>query len=171
MKLILPEENSKVVPLENCLYEMASIGYFLQEVGDSQNKTGFKVYVTNDSRPLSHIHITQNIKGKQHSKQKNTKQKRVCVEFSNPPKYFKHSGYPDSFSPDECREFDTFLRQPYKYPQIFIMGKLKFNVKTYWQYCVYQWKLENDGDPDNLFLKVDPDGFVVFPKQPDYTKL
>lgn len=39
-----------------CLsYEMATIGSFMQKVGDSQNKTGFKVYVTNDNRPLSHM--------------------------------------------------------------------------------------------------------------------
>ena len=51
------------------------------------------------------------------------------------------------------------------------MGNLKFKVETYWHYCIYQWKLENDGLDDNLFLQVDKEGFVIFPEQPDYTQL
>ena len=143
------------------LMEMATIGQFMQKVGDSQNKTGFKVFVANDSRPLSHILIVE----------KDGKQKRVCVEFSNPPQYFKHGGYPDTFTTDESKEFNMFLQSPYKYPQTFKMGKMKFNVQTYWEYCIYQWKLENDGVEDNMSLKVDEKGFVIYPPQPDYTKL
>lgn len=143
------------------LLEMATIGQFMQKAGDSQNKTGFKVFVTNDSRPLFHIHIVE----------KDGKQKRVCVEFSNPPKYFKYGGYPDLFTTDESEEFNTFLQSPYKYPQTFKMGKIKFNVRTYWEYCIYQWKLENDGVEDNIPLDVDERGFVIYPPQPDYTQL
>lgn len=142
-------------------YEMTTIGQFMQKTGDSQNKTGFKVYVTNDSRPLSHIHIIG----------KNGNQKMVCVEFSNPPRYFKHGDYFDTFTPQESKEFNEFLKKPYKYAQIFQMGEVKYNVKTYWEYCVYQWKLENDGLEDNLSLEVDEQGFVIFPIQPDYTNL
>ena len=149
------------IGIEESAFEMASIGQFMQKVGDAQNKTGFKVFVTNDSRPLSHIHIVQ----------KDGIKKKVCVEFSNPPKYFKHDGYEDSFSKEESEEFNNFLSMPYKYAQVFSMGSIKFNVKTYWDYCIYQWKLENDGSVDNLHLEVDKEGFVIFPQQPDYSIL
>lgn len=147
--------------IERHAFEMATIGQFMQKVGDTDGKTGFKVYVTNDSKPLSHIHIIQKDKIK----------KKVCVEFSNPPKYFKHDGYEDSFSKEEAEEFNNFLSLPYKYAQVFSMGSLKFDVKTYWDYCIYQWKLENDGSVDNLHLEVDKGGFVIFPPQPNYTQL
>ena len=142
-------------------YEMATIGSFMQKVGDSKNQTGFKVYVTNDNRPLSHIHIIQQDKIR----------KKVCVEFSNPPRYFIHDIYRDTFTPSEAKEFNKFLSLPYKYAQTFKIGREKYKVKTYWQYCIYQWKLENDGMADNLHLETDDKGFIIFPKQPDYTKL
>jgi hypothetical protein len=160
-KLHLPESDYEQFLTEEYITEMALIGQFMQKKGDSEGKTGFKVYVTNDSRPLSHIHIVGR-KGIN---------KRVCVQFSNPPKYFKHDSYTDEFSLDEAEEFDKFLKQPYKYAQIFKMGKLKFDVKTYWEYCVYQWKLENDGSVDNMHLETDKNGFVIFPKQPNYNEL
>lgn len=162
MELVEKEVNEILNSELGCTsYEMATIGSFMQKVGDSQNKTGFKVYVTNDDRPLSHIHIIQRDKIK----------KKVCVEFSNPPKYFKHDKYKDTLTPKEAEEFNRFLSLPYKYAQTFKIGKEKYKVKTYWQYCIYQWKLENDGISDNLHLKTDDKGFILFPEQPDYTKL
>ena len=147
--------------LECSAVEMATIGQFMQKVGDTKGKTGFKVFVTNDNRPLSHIHIIE----------KDEVNKKICVEFSNPPKYFIHDVYTDIFSKKEKEAFNKFLSTPYKYAQTFTMGNLKFKVKTYWHYCIYQWKLENDGLVDNLFLQVDEEGFVIFPEQPDYTQL
>lgn len=147
------------VTKEDRLNEMAKVGFFSEKQGDGQHKTGFKVFVTNDSRPLAHVHITHN-----------TKQKFVCVEF-NSAKYFIHSGYPDVFTNKEATEFNEFLKTHYQYAQTFLMGDVKFKVETYWQYAIYQWKLENDGVTDNLDLKVDNDGFVIFPEQPDYSKL
>ena len=154
-------DKSVIEALDNSAYEMATIGQFMQKVGDNKGKTGFRVYVTSDGRPLSHIHIVQ----------KDAIKKKICVEFSNPPKYFKHDVYIDTFTKDEAREFNEFLKRPYKYPQVFRMGKLKFDVRTYWDYCIYQWKLENDEGVDNMSLQVDSKGFVIFPEQPDYTTL
>ena len=57
---------------------------------------------------------------------------------------------------------------PYKYAQIFKMGNMKFDVKTNWHYCIYQWKLENDGVVDNMPLLLDDDYFVIYPPQPNY---
>ena len=137
--------------------EMATIGYFGQKTGDAQKKTGFKVITTSDGYPQSHIHLIG-------------KGKSVCIKLTK-NEYFKHKGYPDSLSQEEAREFNTFLTLPYKYPQVFEMGDVKFKVETYWQYAIYQWKLENDGFKDDLKLEVDADGYVIYPEQPDYTLL
>lgn len=147
--------------IEQDAFEMATIGQFMQKVCDTEGKTGFKVYVANDSKLLSYIHIIQKDKIK----------KKVCVEFSNPPKYFIHDIYKDTFSTKEKEAFNNFLSMPYKYAQTYLMGDMKFEVKTYWHYCIYQWKLENDGLVDNLPLEVDSRGYVVFPPQPNYTQL
>ena len=150
----------KLKLVEDYICEMAKIGFFNEKVGDSEHKTGFKVFVTNDSRPLAHIHIiSQN------------KEKKVCVRCDKEPRYFVHKGYPDKFTNKEAIEFNNFLKSKYKYPQVFLMGDMKFNVQTYWEYTIYQWKLENDDNIDNLPLKTDKDGFVIFPKQPNYAQI
>lgn len=143
---------------ENINNNMAKVGFF-SEVQCDMPKTEFKVFVTNDSRPLAHIHV-------RHKKE----EKFVCVEF-NSAKYFINGTHCDTFTNMEAKAFDTFLKLPYKYAQTFLIGEIKFKVETYWEYAIYQWELENDNYEDNLGLKVDKDKFVIFPKQPDYSKL
>lgn len=140
--------------------EMASIGYFGQKRGDVQCKTGFKVTVTSDGHPQSHMHIYSS-----------ALDKRVCVKMTKAA-YFAHDKWPHHFTRREAEQFDAFLRTPYKYPQEFKIGKSIYKVETYWDYAIYQWKLENDViKSDDLSVEQDEQGYVVFPEQPDYTKL
>ncbi len=143
---------------KNIIDDMAKVGFFIEEQCDMP-KTEFKVFVTNNSRPLVHIHI-------KHKEE----EKFVCVEF-NSAEYFIHNKYIYTLTNTEAKAFDTFLKLPYKYAQTFLLGEIKFKVETYWEYAIYQWILENNNSDDNLGLKVDKNGFVIFPKQPDYSKL
>lgn len=139
--------------------EMATVGRFGQKKGDAQGKTGYRVLVTSDGHPQSHIHI----EGRDNDI-------KVCVKMTA-NQYFSHGGWPDKFSVKEARLFDEFLRKPYSKPFERPVGDVMFKITTYWEYAILQWKLENEGTEDDIPLQVDKDGYVIYPKQPDYTLL
>lgn len=141
--------------------EIATIDYYGQKVGEAQMWTGFKAFVTSDTGQLPHIHIDQ-LSGDR---------KKVCV-YMLQPKYFTHAIYPDRFTTKELKEFDTFLRSNYrsKLEGTEPWTGIKYRIQTNWEYAIYQWNIENlmAGKID---LPVNDDGYVIFPKQPDFTKM
>ena len=115
--------------------------------------------VTSDNYPRAHLHCYNQADNK-----------RICIDLTK-ASYFSHDKWQDRFNKDEAKMLDSFLRSPYKYPQVFRIGDAYYDVQTNWHYAIYQWKLENDGVRDNIPLKIDQDGYVIFPEQPDYTLL
>ncbi len=142
--------------------EMATVGRYGQKKGDTKMQTGFKVLVTSDEHPQSHIHIEELVKS-------NNKLK-VCVRMIC-ANYFSHGGWPNKFTQAQAREFDEFLRSPYSNPFEREWQGVKYRITTYWEYAILQWKLENEGMIDDIPLEVDKDGYVIFPEQPDYKLL
>ncbi|MCM1322907.1 MAG: hypothetical protein NC218_01840 [Acetobacter sp.] len=140
--------------------EMATVGFYGQKKGDTQYKTGYRVLVTSDGYPQSHIHIEE----------RSNERKHICVKMTESA-YFSHGGWPDIMSVADTRDFDAFLRSKFRDPQVLVLNGVKYRIETYWHYAVYQWKAENIGTKDDLPLDIDKDGFVVFPKQPDYRNL
>ena len=144
---------------ELMLVEMATVGHFLQKRGDAQNKTGYKAMVTSDNYPRAHLHCYNQADNK-----------RICIDLTK-ASYFSHDKWQDHFNKDEAKMLDNFLRSQYKYPQVFRIGNMYYNVQTNWHYAIYQWKLENDDIKDNISLAVNQNGYVIFPEQPDYSLL
>ena len=141
--------DTTTMPSEN---DMSFVGQYKFE-----NST-YKIYVSNTATLLFHIHGI-----------KDSEIKNVCIDYSDNPKFCLYDNYVNRFTDEESKAFDGFLRSPYKYPQNFYMGKLKFTVTTYWEYCIYKWALESE--TNNMLLQTDNFGCVIYPTQPDYTKV
>lgn len=130
--------------------EMSRIGSFY-ESKNSQKK--FTVFVSNESEPM----LLFLVNNKNQEKVVYLRYEKLCLTYLNIQEN-------QVFTKNEVKAVKNFFKSRYKYSQIFKMGELKFDVKTYWHYVVYKWSLESCFENDNLHLQSDKSCFIKFPK-------
>ena len=124
--------------------EMSRIGSFY-ESKNSQKK--FMVFVSNESEPI----LLFLVNSKNQEKSVYLKYEKLRLTYLN-------------IQGNQVKAVKKFFKSRYKYSQIFKMGELKFDVKTYWHYVIYKWSLESCFENDNLNLQSDKSYFIKFPK-------
>ena len=130
--------------------DMSRIGSFYENK-TSQKK--FTVFVSNESEPILLFLI----------KIKN-QEKVVYLKYEKLRLTYLNIQGNQVFTKNEVKAVKKFFKSKYKYSQIFKMGELKFDVKTYWHYVVYKWSLESCFENDNLHLQSDKSYFIKFPR-------
>lgn len=130
--------------------EMSRIGSFYENK-NSQKK--FTVFVSNESEQILLFLI--NIKNQE---------KVVYLKYEKLHLTYLNIQGNQVFTKKEVKAVKKFFKSKYKYSQIFKIGELKFDVKTYWHYVVYKWSLESCFENDNLHLQSDKSYFIKFPR-------
>lgn len=130
--------------------EMSRIGSFYENKNEQKKFTAF---VSNESEPILLFWI--NIKNQE---------KSVYLKYEKLYLTYLNIQGNQVFTKKEVKAVKKFFKSKYKYSQIFKMGELKFDVKTYWHYVIYKWSLESCFENDNLNLQSDKSYFIKFPK-------
>lgn len=130
--------------------EMSRIGSFY-ESKNSQKK--FTVFESNESEPTLLFLVNSK-----------NQEKLVYLKYEKLRLIYLNIQGNQFFTKNEVKAVKKFFKSRYKYSQIFKMGELKFDVKTYWHYVVYKWSLESCFENDNLHLQSDKSCFIKFPR-------
>lgn len=130
--------------------EMSRIGSFY-ESKNLQKK--FTVFESNESEPTLLFLVNSK-----------NQEKVVYLKYEKLHLIYLNVQGNQAFTKKEVRAVKKFFKSRYKYSQIFKMGELKFDVKTYWHYVVYKWSLESCFENDNLHLQSDKSCFIKFPR-------
>ena len=130
--------------------EMSRIGSFYENKNSQKKIT---VFSSNESEPMLLFLVNSK-----------NQEKVVYLKYKKLRLIYLNVQGNQAFTKKEVRAVKKFFKSRYKYSQIFKMGELKFDVKTYWHYVVYKWSLESCFENDNLHLQSDKSCFIKFPR-------